>query len=69
MNLGGENSQSSQTVQCAALLTTNLVQLRELLSQPIRTTRWTDMPWTNLPYLGDYDRLYDIEDMEEHEAA
>ncbi|CAJ1416719.1 unnamed protein product, partial [Effrenium voratum] len=58
----------AETVQCAALLSTNLVRVRELLSQPYRITRWEGVPAANLPFTGDYVRLYDMEDFEEHEA-
>lgn len=52
----------AETVQCAALLSTNLVRVRELLSQPFRITRWEGMAAANLPFCGDYVRLYDMEE-------
>ncbi|CAK9118523.1 unnamed protein product [Durusdinium trenchii] len=66
--LSGGAGKKAETVQCAALLSTNLVRVRELLSQPYRITRWEGMAAANLPFTGDYVRLYDMEDFEEHEA-
>ena len=62
------SARQAQTVQCAALLSTQLVRVRELLSQPFRVTRWEGMSGQALPVAGDHVRLYDLDDLEEHEA-
>ncbi|CAK9043903.1 Mycosubtilin synthase subunit A [Durusdinium trenchii] len=79
----------AETVQCAALLSTNLVRVEydteagrcrcrsstsvlvllgwvrnvSSRSQPYRITRWEGMAAANLPFTGDYVRLYDMEDL------
>jgi len=58
----------AKTVQCAALLSTDLVKVRELLSFPFRTLHWTERPSNALPVLTDADRIYDVEDLDASEG-
>ncbi|CAK9023707.1 unnamed protein product [Durusdinium trenchii] len=58
----------AKTVQCAALLSTDLVKVRELLSFPFRTLHWMERPSNALPVLTDADRIYDVEDLDASEG-
>ena len=65
--LGEKGAQQKTTVQCSALLTSSNATVRELLSIPFRATYWSSKPANFLPFLDEWDRLYDVEDMEEDE--
>jgi len=65
--LGEKGAQQKTTVQCSALLTSSNATVRELLSIPFRATFWSSKPASFLPFLDEWDRLYDVEDMEEDE--
>ena len=65
--LGEKGAQQKTTVQCSALLTSSNATVRELLSIPFRATFWSSKPANFLPFMDEWDRLYDVEDMEEDE--
>ncbi|CAE7195129.1 unnamed protein product, partial [Symbiodinium microadriaticum] len=65
--LGEKGAMQKTTVQCSALLTSTNATVRELLSIPFRATHWSSKPASFLPFLDDWDRLYDVEDLEEDE--
>ena len=65
--LGEKGAQQKTTVQCSALLTSSNATVRELLTIPFRATYWSSKPASFLPFLDEWDRLYDLEDMEEDE--
>ena len=67
MQLGEKGAMQKTTVQCSALLTSTNATVRELLSIPFRATHWSSKPASFLPFLDDWDRLYDVEDLEEDE--
>jgi hypothetical protein len=58
----------AKTVQCAALLTTDQVRVRELLSFPFRTLAWGGRTADSLPAMIGVDRIYDVEDLDASEA-
>ncbi|CAK9110721.1 ATP synthase gamma chain 2 [Durusdinium trenchii] len=65
--LGEKGAMQKTTVQCSALLTSSNATVRELLSIPFRATYWSSKPANFLPFLDEWDRLYDVEDLEEDE--
>ncbi|CAJ1434089.1 unnamed protein product, partial [Effrenium voratum] len=65
--LGEKGATQKTTVQCSALLTSSNATVRELLSIPFRATYWASKPANYLPFMDEWDRLYDVEDLEEDE--